>query len=112
VPGVALQAVLLQFVIVDEVAEALFRETDGNELVGLDDRAFYKGRVVNHRGKCLVVRHVVAVDFRNLAPGQAWFGVETGLADALRPALQHLNIEAVFAQVMEMKLDIVFVRNS
>ena len=58
-------------------------------------------RIVYHGCERLVAIHVTTIYIRNFSPGQAVFVQECFPADAIRPPLQHLNVEAVIADVME-----------
>ena len=53
------------------------------------------------------MRHRVAVDFGDLSPCQALLVEQSSPTDTLSPALEHLDIQAILPEVMELEFNVV-----
>ena len=69
---------------------------------------FDQSRLIEHKSEGTVFGHPVSVDLGDFSPCQAFLVEQFGPVESLRPALKHLDIQTIIANVMEAKLDVMF----
>jgi len=89
----------------EKIPEAFLGETNGYIIFVFEYRPFDERWIVDHCRKGFVAIHVGAVHFRNFSPGQALLVQQRFPADAIRPAFQHLDVDAIVTDVMKRVFD-------